>query len=319
MINLKDIVINSFWNITAQESISQYVLEIEEILNLMPLVGGTFIGVSVGTALAITAGVGAVVGAAKTYSADKQNEKVRGAAATLKGEQLAISDQKYAVDEEKHDIATDQANVAFTQGSIVGGMANTRAVKNLMAGKSASAAKSGFAGSAGAQYAADQMMGDVLAKNKSNMQKLTDTRAFATRSADLNLESAGINREVREGEIEKEYQSTIAANPDMGFMDYAGGIVGGGVEGLKFGASVVSGAPPGASDRDLKKDIKKVGKSPSGITKYTFRYKDPEKYGYGLFKGTMSDEVPDDARFKAGKYDMVNYEKIDVDFEKVGV
>ena len=71
------------------------------------------------------------------------------------------------------------------------------------------------------------------------------------------------------------------------------------------------------SDRRLKKNIKLVGKSPSGINIYEFRYKD-EKYGIGRFQGVMSDECPWRAVSQdKGGYDMVDYSLIDVEFKRV--
>jgi hypothetical protein len=71
------------------------------------------------------------------------------------------------------------------------------------------------------------------------------------------------------------------------------------------------------SDRRLKKNIKLVGKSPSGINIYEFRYKDT-KYGVGRFQGVMSDEVPWRAVTQdKGGYDMVDYSLIDVEFKRV--
>ena len=69
------------------------------------------------------------------------------------------------------------------------------------------------------------------------------------------------------------------------------------------------------SDRRLKTNVNFVGKSPSGLNIYTFRFKDKEKYGSGLYQGVMSDEVPESivTQNKEG-YDLVNYGQIDVDF-----
>lgn len=70
------------------------------------------------------------------------------------------------------------------------------------------------------------------------------------------------------------------------------------------------------SDRRLKKNINKIGESPSGLNIYSFEYKDII-YGEGLFEGTMSDEIPQNAvtRHENG-YDMVDYSKIDIEFRK---
>jgi len=73
----------------------------------------------------------------------------------------------------------------------------------------------------------------------------------------------------------------------------------------------------GASDRELKKNIELIGKSPSGLKIYTFEYID-DKYGEGIFQGVMSDEIPQDAVMKnKDGYDMVDYSKLDVEFKNI--
>jgi hypothetical protein len=69
------------------------------------------------------------------------------------------------------------------------------------------------------------------------------------------------------------------------------------------------------SDRKLKKNIKLIGKSPSGINIYLFEYID-KVFGEGIYQGVMSDELSNDAVI-SGKYDMVDYSKIDVEFKKI--
>ena len=67
----------------------------------------------------------------------------------------------------------------------------------------------------------------------------------------------------------------------------------------------------------LKYDITKVGNSQSGIPIYTFRYKNIDTYGNNLYRGVMSDEVPKYAVRKDNLgYDLVDYSKIDVKFER---
>tara|TARA_Y100000593_G_scaffold63253_1_gene116944 strand:- start:10364 stop:11509 length:1146 start_codon:yes stop_codon:yes gene_type:complete len=71
------------------------------------------------------------------------------------------------------------------------------------------------------------------------------------------------------------------------------------------------------SDRKLKKNIKVIGKSPSGINIYNFEYKD-SKFGKGVYQGVMSDDIPKNAVIKHNNgYDMVDYSKLDVDFIKI--
>ena len=71
------------------------------------------------------------------------------------------------------------------------------------------------------------------------------------------------------------------------------------------------------SDRRLKKNIKKIGKSSNGLNIYSFEYID-KSYGEGTYQGVMSDEIPKDAVIKgADGFDRVDYSIIDVEFKKI--
>ena len=85
--------------------------------------------------------------------------------------------------------------------------------------------------------------------------------------------------------------------------DIIGGVIGG------AGAAI-------GSDRRLKKNINKIGESPSGLNVYSFEYKNPIN-GSGLFQGVMSDEIPREAVINNGEYDMVNYNMLDVEFKQI--
>lgn len=67
------------------------------------------------------------------------------------------------------------------------------------------------------------------------------------------------------------------------------------------------------SDRRAKQDIKKVGVSPSGINIYTFKYKNNDE----VYRGVMADEVPWATSIAPNGYKLVDYNKIDVNFERV--
>jgi hypothetical protein len=73
---------------------------------------------------------------------------------------------------------------------------------------------------------------------------------------------------------------------------------------------------PKPSDRKLKKNINKIGESPSGLNIYSFEYKD-SKYGRGLFQGVMSNEVPQEAVSTKDGYDTVDYSVLDVEFKQI--
>lgn len=73
--------------------------------------------------------------------------------------------------------------------------------------------------------------------------------------------------------------------------------------------------PP--SDLELKKDIKYVGKSNSGINIYNWRWKDAEKFGYGEYQGVIAQEVPNACVDLGEGFLRVDYSKIDVKFKKL--
>jgi hypothetical protein len=79
----------------------------------------------------------------------------------------------------------------------------------------------------------------------------------------------------------------------------------------------IAGSVISKSDKRLKKNINKLGVSPSGINIYSFEYID-NKNGNGVWQGVLSDEVPSIAVVKhEDGYDMVNYSLIDVEFKQL--
>tara|TARA_R100001015_G_scaffold19123_2_gene14996 strand:- start:1235 stop:2248 length:1014 start_codon:yes stop_codon:yes gene_type:complete len=71
------------------------------------------------------------------------------------------------------------------------------------------------------------------------------------------------------------------------------------------------------SDRRLKKNIKHIGNSPSGIRIYKFEYIN-DSLGKGMYQGVMSDEIPKEAIIKhLSGYDAVDYSKLDVEFKNI--
>jgi len=109
---------------------------------------------------------------------------------------------------------------------------------------------------------------------------------------------------------------------------YAGGMSTGGgnaIDGMRsdgmsynpdFDPNAATGGSWDMSDRKLKKNIKKIGESPSGLNIYNFEFKD-SKYGKGLFQGVMSDEVPREAVSIVNGYDYVDYNMLDVEFKQI--
>jgi len=88
-----------------------------------------------------------------------------------------------------------------------------------------------------------------------------------------------------------------------------------------YGQIIGAFAPATGSDRKLKKNIKKEGKSPKGLQLYSFEYKDPSD-GKGRWQGVIADDLPTSVKNKtvvksADGYDMVNYSKLDVTLKQV--
>ena len=67
------------------------------------------------------------------------------------------------------------------------------------------------------------------------------------------------------------------------------------------------------SDRRYKKNIEKIGVSPSGINYYKFEFKNP-KYGKGEFTGTMAQENLHAVRGKEPM--MLRYHLLDVEAQE---
>ena len=88
--------------------------------------------------------------------------------------------------------------------------------------------------------------------------------------------------------------------------------------GAKVAAAYYTGGAS-ASDPRLKENVSHVGHSPSGLNIYEFDYK--SGLGpIGRYRGVMANEIPQSAvvpRAILGQYDAVNYDKVDVDFERL--
>ena len=84
------------------------------------------------------------------------------------------------------------------------------------------------------------------------------------------------------------------------------------------GASMAAGLgwqplAPKPSDMRLKEDFKLVGKSPSNVNIYSFKYKGKD----GKYEGVMAQEVPWASTVDDDGYLMVDYSKLDVEFKRL--
>jgi len=111
-------------------------------------------------------------------------------------------------------------------------------------------------------------------------------------------------------------QAQAAANKSAaigGIFTGIGNIASGAMTGGFGGPST-----PAPSDRRMKKNIKLIGKSNSGLNIYAFEYIN-KIFGEGVWQGVMSDEVSSEAVIKnfAGDFDGVDYSKVDVEFKRI--
>jgi hypothetical protein len=79
--------------------------------------------------------------------------------------------------------------------------------------------------------------------------------------------------------------------------------------GLMNALGTIGGAAIIASDRRLKTDIKKVGKTESGLPIYTYKYKGDNKTQMGVMAQDVEKKNPE-AVSEVGGYKAVNYKKI---------
>jgi|6_EtaG_2_1085325.scaffolds.fasta_scaffold02227_4 hypothetical protein len=82
------------------------------------------------------------------------------------------------------------------------------------------------------------------------------------------------------------------------------------------GFNFLNPTPPTGSDYALKENIELVDKSNSGINIYEFDYKN-KSYGDGRYRGVIAQEVPEASLIGPDGYLLVNYNKIDVQFERI--
>ena len=205
---------------------------------------------------------------------------------------------------------------------------------NIMQGLRGAAGSSGIAGLAQAMANQGQLQNQQISasigQQESMNQKLKAQGTIQTQAGDAMVQQAETGRQatllgMEMGELQGAsagLQSAYGAQASASAMELervnankamTGQIIGGVLE---AGASLGGAAIVAASDKRLKKNINKIGESPSGLNIYSFEYKNPTD-GSGLFQGVMSDEIPQEAVINNGEYDMVNYNMLDVEFKQI--
>ena len=188
-----------------------------------------------------------------------------------------------------------------------------QALANTMQGLQGAAGGSGIAGLA--QAMANQQSknlqrasADIGQQERQNL--MTQAGFKARRDEQGELWSRDAKREQAETMFGMSQQRKAAA--DESEKARKEGMVGGIAQTAGGVAKIFMG-----SDRRLKKNIKLIGYSPSGLRIYAFEYIN-NIFGKGVWQGVMSDEIPQHAVIKnKDGYDMVDYSKLDVKFKQI--
>ena len=146
-------------------------------------------------------------------------------------------------------------------------------------------------------------------------------------------QAGGLSRGIEQAGLTEAYRDFIEAReyPAGQIRQMIGALAGAPIRTYGEERSAMVGTPVGApspfaqivgagqaiggmfSDVRLKDNINYVGKSPSGINIYNFKYKGDDK----IYQGVMAHQVPQASFIHDNGYLMVDYSKIDVEFKKV--
>ena len=171
------------------------------------------------------------------------------------------------------------------------------------------------------KMAEQQRLQSIAISEGQRMQQAEAQGIMYTFQQEENRLNMDLNRAAGLQDRALQQQSDAQANQAAAYggMMSALGSIGGasiGAAGTVKAANIANPKPP-ASDRRLKKNIKLIGYSPSGLNIYAFEYIN-ERFGKGVFQGVMSDEISSNAviRHEDG-FDRVDYSKIDVEFKQI--
>ena len=262
----------------------------------------------------VAAVVGIGMGAAKLFGASKRKKAAKDAQAKAKTEMDAKKKQYEALDtsnlnknmeNKMEDLTINQKGMELQNQQGQQQRANIMDSMKGAAGGSGIAALAQQMASSG-QLAAQKSAADIGGQEAAN-QKASSMEASKIQSDKI----AGA----------KDSRS-LQYNKTKGLLDMASGehAAAGAAkdQASKDQMSAVGSMATSAvgSDRNIKKNINKIGQSKSGLNIYSFEYKNPI-HGIGLFQGVMSDEVPAEAVISMGDYDAVDYGMLDVEFKNI--
>ena len=262
------------------------------------------------------AAVGVVAGGIKLFGASKAKKAAREAQKKAK-KALEAKKKEYAaldtsnlnkgMENKMEDLTINQKGMELQNQQGQQQRANIMDSMKGAAGGSGIAALAQTMANSG-QLAAQKSAAEIGKQEAAN-QKASSTEASRVQDKVLQGESSA---------------RSLKYNKTKGLMDMAAGeaaAAGKAVSDASAAQSsaiggIASSVIGGISDRKAKKNISKIGVSPSGLNIYSFEYKNPV-LGEGLFEGVMSDEVPAEAVFNVGNFEAVDYSMLDVEFKKI--
>ena len=205
--------------------------------------------------------------------------------------------------------AQSQANIMDGLRGSAGG-SGIAALAQTLAQQGQLAAQKSAAG-IGQQEAANQAKtateaANMQLKERSGAAEVANkiaTGEQASQQREINKQQTLLNMANQENQTAQQQVAATQAAKDAAWGDAIGGVAD---IAMQFAGS----------DRRLKKNIKLIGKSPSGLRIYAFEYID-KFFGDGIYQGVMSNEVPSNAVINNGGYDRVDYSKLDVKFKKL--
>ena len=266
--------------------------------------------------MAATAVVGVVGGVMKMSAASKAKKEAADAQKKAKKDLDAKKKQYEALDTSNlnKNMENKMEDLTINQkGMELQNQKGQQQRANIMDQMGAAAGGSGIAALAQTManqgQLAAQKSGEMIGNQEQANQKAAADEASsiqdkqiagAEKSRDLQYDKTSALMGSAQGEMEAAGAAKAAAAQAQG-------------DAVKGIGTSIAGA---ASDRKLKKNISKIGKSASGLNIYSFEYKNPI-FGEGLFQGVMSDEIPQEAVVPMNGYDTVDYSMLDVEFKQI--
>jgi|TARA_R100000501_G_C2603584_1_gene99999 hypothetical protein len=266
----------------------------------------------------IVAGIaaGAVLVGSTAYGAYKGSQQGKAyddalaAAGDIKAERLDVAREQKSIGMDITKTGYGSALSAYQSGQTNIGMGANMQLRRAQAFGAQAQSQSGLATSGTIENRLKAQTGDLMAKYKTDMTKLFETKELAGKERDIGV--AKINKSFWEDEItaEQAYQDTIAGLDDSSGWS-------GAAEGFGAGIGTAVQVGTAVSDRRLKENIDYIGDSPSGIKIYEFNYVDKDTRYRGAIANELADSHPSAVSKNKDGYYMLDYSKIDVDFEIV--